>query len=70
MSIYTEMKEAGLKIDNHCSDLYVEDTPKAREILKKYNNLSWSAFTNEITKTIWLDVPFMYEPYFGPFGDY
>ena len=62
MSIYTDMKEADLEMDNHYSDLYVEDTPKAREILKEHD-VSWSVFHNQVTKTMWIDVAFMYEPY-------
>lgn len=65
MSIYTEMKNAGLEMANHESDLYVENTPKAREILKIHGNTSWSVFVNQITKTMWIDVPFMYSPYWG-----
>jgi len=61
MSIYTEMKEAGLEMDNHESDLYVEDSLKAREILAKYENKS-STFFNCDGK-VWIDIPFMYDPF-------
>ncbi len=62
MSIYTDMKTAGLELDNHYSDLYVEDTPKTREILKKHH-VSWSMFQNACNGKMWIDVPFMHEPF-------
>lgn len=60
--LYTELKQAGCKIDNHESDLYVENTPKAREIIKKYG-YCFTMFISQIEHTPWLDIPFMYSPW-------
>ncbi len=62
MSIYTEMKDARLKMDNHYSDLYVEDSLKAREILAEHKSVCWSRFFNCDGK-LWIDVPFMHDPF-------
>ena len=36
MSLYTDMIEAGQETDSNESDLYVKDTPEAREILGRH----------------------------------
>jgi len=63
MTLYEELVAAGLKIDNHCSDLYVEDTPEAREIIKKYPAYDKTKQCFVSDKTAWLDIPFAYVPY-------
>ena len=49
-----------------CSDLYCKITPETKEILKhyKYKN-QVKIFRDQITRTLWYDIPFAYKPYFG-----
>jgi len=63
-SVYHDLKEAGLPLDNHESDLYVKDSPEARAILAKHGQ-KYSAFMSQIDNKRWLEVPFGYLPFFG-----
>jgi len=60
MTIYTDLVQAGCKIDNHESDLYVEDTPQAREIVAKHG-MRPGFFKSDGEQ--WMELPFMYEPH-------
>lgn len=69
-SLYQRLKDAGCKIENHYSDLYVESTETARKIINEYkkeNGLSGSglcsSFISQIDGKPWLDLPFFFEPY-------
>lgn len=64
-SLYRDLVAAGLKLDNHESDLYVEDTPEARAILARYTTHKTNArpFRHAVTSKPWLDVPFAFEPF-------
>lgn len=55
--------EAGLKIDSHESDLYIEDSVKAREILTRNKHYSFRSFFSRIDKMWWLDVACAYDPF-------
>lgn len=72
MSIYSDMVKAGQEIDNNESDLYVKDTPKAREILaqhgKKVDGWNVQLFNDQIAGARWLDLPFQYEPFWRARG--
>ena len=67
MSIYNDIKAAGIETDSHYSDLYVPDTPEVRAIIKAngekvdYHNVV--PFTSQIDGERWLDLPFQYAPY-------
>ncbi len=64
MSIYTELKEANCKILNHQSDLYVKVTNISTKIIQKYKTkITISTFNSQIDKTLWYDIPFMYDPF-------
>lgn len=65
MTIYEEMKAHGVAIDSHESDLYVEDTPTSRVILAGHSGFASTAkrFTNQVTGTTWIDIPFAYDPF-------
>jgi hypothetical protein len=68
MSLYSDLKGAGIPLDHHESDLYVKATPKAREILSRHIREGlWgnyvSTFISPIDNTLWYDVPFAYEPF-------
>lgn len=66
-SIFEEIIHAGIEYDNHCSDLYVKDSPEAREIIKRYDR-SLEFFNNAIDGSRWIDVPFAYDPYWDKRG--
>lgn len=62
MSIYKQIKETGVEIENHESDLYCKVTPETTQIIKEYQ------FKNSVTIFIykgerWYDIPFAYDPY-------
>jgi hypothetical protein len=63
MSVFTECLEAGLNIDYHESDLYIEDSEKAKEILTKNKRIDFTRFYSRLDKKWWLDVPFAYDPF-------
>jgi len=67
MTIYQDMKAAGVEIDHHESDLYVKDCKAARDILAKHDKQvdGWNVqpFNSEIDGARWLDIPFQYEPW-------
>jgi hypothetical protein len=57
------MVTAKVMIDSHYSDLYVELCDLTISIMKEYPAISYEAFHNEVTGTIWLDIPFCFTPY-------
>ena len=64
-SLYLELVAAGCVLDNHESDLYVEDTEAARAIIGRFpqeqGNLT--SFTSQIDQKPWLDIPFAFDPW-------
>jgi hypothetical protein len=56
MSLYTALRDAGCKLDNHESDLYVEATADARRILREHGRTAYT-FVNQQDGKLWLDVP-------------
>jgi hypothetical protein len=64
MSIYTDMLNAGIETDSHCSDLYVKDSPESRAILerhgKKVDGWNVQPFKSQIDGSDWLDISFSY----------
>lgn len=63
-SLYQTLKDLGVPLDHHESDLYVRDTPAARLVIKQFG-LKATAFTSQIDGQRWLDVPFAYEPFWA-----
>lgn len=67
MSLYQQLKAAGVPLSNHESDLYVKDTPEAVVILvangKTPGAFGCERFRSRIDEAYWFDVPFMYDPY-------
>ena len=64
MSIYTELKEAGVLLDYHESDLYAKKCPESIAIIEKYefkNNVR--LFWDSINKEPWYDIPFAFDPF-------
>ena len=69
-SLYKRLTNAGIKTENHYSDLYFPVTEESKKILDEYrkdNNLNGmgmvTTFTNQVEGGRWYDVPFAYDPY-------
>lgn len=60
--LYDACVEAGLQIDHHESDLYVECTSISRALLVRYG-VKADMFLDQVTKRLWFGVPFMYMPF-------
>ena len=69
MSLYTELRDAGCTLDSHYSDLYVRDTVLAQEIIRGYHDANgwpckpFARFTSPVDGMRWIDLPFMYDPF-------
>lgn len=66
MSIYTEMKAAGVHIENHMSDLIVPVNETTKAILNKPGHEIQLSITTTFTAddgTRWFDIPFNYDPF-------
>jgi len=65
-TLYEEMEAAGLVRGNHCSDLYVLDTPEAREIIKRhrvFGPVPASAFRSNVDGSALIDITFAFDPF-------
>ena len=67
MTLYQKLLAAGCKMGNHESDLYVEATDTARDIIaaaqKEGNPVKPGAFVNQVEGGLWLDLPFCFDPW-------
>lgn len=66
--IYDEaMSREGIEVAGYQSDLYLMDTPQARELLQEYGyhwpSVRCSQFRNNLDGKIWFDVALMYLPF-------
>lgn len=58
------MIEAGVKVANHYSDLYVEVNETSTKLIKDYEfKRNVTSFFNQVEKKRWYDIPFAYDPY-------
>ena len=65
MNIYKKMKEAGVEISNHCSDMYVPVNKTTTGLLADYEfRRSVTTFTSNIDGELTYDIPFAYDPFF------
>lgn len=64
MSLYTDLVEAKIEIGNWQSDLHVKYCPEAIALIRKHG-LRGETFQSKIDGSIWVDIPFQYEPYWG-----
>lgn len=63
-TFFKAIVQAGIQYSNHCSDLYVPDTKETRAILAQFPEICMTTrFRHNEYNTIWIDVPFAYEPY-------
>ena len=60
--LYDELVREGFTLDHHESDLYVKDSPLARELIEKHKH-AYTPFKDDIDHEMWLDVPFAYAPF-------
>jgi hypothetical protein len=70
MTLYEELTAVGCLIDHHESDLYVKCCKKAETIILYHcllpnSSLTYSQFRSSIDKSLWYEVPFAYDPFFG-----
>jgi hypothetical protein len=67
MTLYNELKEAGIPLSSHESDLYFKSTPESLAILEKYplQRRNSTRFKNNLNGEIWMDVPFSYDPWWA-----
>jgi hypothetical protein len=72
--LYDRLVAAGCEVDNHESDLYVRDTPEARRVIEGFevqfynDGLTQYRFIHQVTGEPWLDLPFMYSPWWRKRG--
>jgi len=64
-TLFQRIVLAGVEFDHHESDLYIENTSTAMEILKEFplNKQNARDFISRIDGEAWIDVPFAYEPF-------
>ena len=63
-SLYNQLKEAGVPLDHHESDLYAKVTPESEKIVKASGH-SHSTFISNIDNEKWFDIPFAFTPFWG-----
>lgn len=63
--LYDLVVARGLEHDSHYSDLYLKDTPEARQLIACYRSRSSvTSFISNIAPHVrWFDIPFAYAPY-------
>ena len=67
-TIYEDMKAAGLVQGNRYSDLYVFDTPEAREIVARHRPAGTTHFASNIDRARLIEIPLAYDPYWQERG--
>lgn len=66
MSIYEQMKAAGVPIASHYSDLYAKVTEESRAIVASYRfKANVTTFTNQVEGGLWYDIPFAFDPFWA-----
>lgn len=64
IDIYEEMKNAGVEISHHESDLYVPVNETTTEIVSRYEfKDNVTRFISQIDKKPWYDIPFAFNPF-------
>ena len=62
MTLYETLKQAGVKIENHCSDLHCPVTNQTKAILKQFG-VKAGVFKDRIDGGFWYDIFAAYDPY-------
>jgi hypothetical protein len=64
--IYYILKDAGIPIDSHESDLYALKTPESERILRDYpSRANVTTFLSATDGKVWYDIPFAYIPFWA-----
>jgi hypothetical protein len=64
ISIYEQLKAAGVPIGSHESDLYAKVTPESTKIIDAYKLKSnVTTFISNRDDKPWYDIPFAYDPF-------
>jgi hypothetical protein len=69
MSIYQQLKDAGVKLDHYESDLYAEITSVSIGIIQQYEfKGNVDRFRSDTDGKCYYDIPFAYDPYYTEHG--
>ena len=65
ISIYEELKAAGVEIDHHESDLFVPVNAITIPIVDRFDpdRATVTTFNSRIDGKLWYDIPFQYAPF-------
>ena len=64
--IYRAMKNAGVEISSHESDMYCPVNDCTKKIVKAYTYKgNVTVFHNQTDNALWYDVPFAYQPWWN-----
>lgn len=62
MSIYEDLKKAGVPLSNWCSDLYVEVNDQTTALISKYEyKQNTTKFLCKVTGKLTYEIPFAYD---------
>jgi hypothetical protein len=62
--LWNKLRELGVHVDNHESDLYVPCTQETEKLIEDYEcKVNVSRFTSQVDGKRWFDVPFGYIPF-------
>ena len=68
-TIYEQLKEAGIPLDHHESDLYALLTPESTAIISKWSFLSSvTTFKSQVDGKTWYDLPFAFQPFWDKYN--
>jgi hypothetical protein len=63
-SIYEQLRDAGVPLDSHESDLYALVTPTSQKIVHAYEHFkNVRVFVSELDGQAWYDIPFAFDPW-------
>lgn len=62
-SLYHRFKDAGCRLDNWQSDLYVQDSPEARKIIVEASEDEKANMNRFYSGDLWYEFPFAFEPF-------
>lgn len=65
ITIFTEATRLGIPMDSHESDLYLQDSPQTRQLIKEHDtNHTATRFQSAIPDDhLWWDIPFGFDPF-------
>jgi hypothetical protein len=62
MNIIQQLKNTGSTLCNHCSDIYIQVTPKTIDVINNYEyKQNVTKFTCAITGDLMFEIPFVYD---------